>query len=310
MILGKKNKRFWNFKSLDEKTGELTLYGEISNETWWGDEVTPKEFKSDLDNLGEIDTLNIYINSPGGDVFAGQTIYSILKRHKAHKNVYIDGLAASIASVIAMAGNTIFMPKNAMMMIHNPWTVGMGNADEFRKLAEDLDKIRESLIAAYENLGTNEVKWTLEKLGESVNYNGELTNDGGKISISDTGEFTLTATIIDGEGRLFTHNKKITITNTAPTVTLTATPTRTVKDGKFFVDIKATANDADGDATTLEYEGTTSDNYYSVGTHTVRVRAKDIAGAYSSWAEKSFTIVNSAVSDIDIFPPSFVSSPL
>ena len=150
MILGKKNKRFWNFKALDEKTGELTLYGEISNETWWGDEVTPKEFKSDLDNLGEIDTLNIYINSPGGDVFAGQTIYSILKRHKAHKNVYIDGLAASIASVIAMAGNTIFMPKNAMMMIHNPWTVGMGNADEFRKLAEDLDKIRESLIAAYE----------------------------------------------------------------------------------------------------------------------------------------------------------------
>ena len=150
MILGKKNKRFWNFKALDEKTGELTLYGEISNETWWGDEVTPKEFKSDLDNLGEIDTLNIYINSPGGDVFAGQTIYSILKRHKAHKNIYIDGLAASIASVIAMAGNTIFMPKNAMMMIHNPWTVGMGNADEFRKLAEDLDKIRESLIAAYE----------------------------------------------------------------------------------------------------------------------------------------------------------------
>lgn len=150
MILGKKNKRFWNFKSLDEKEGELTLYGEISNETWWGDEVTPKEFKSDLDNLGEIDTLNIYINSPGGDVFAGQTIYSILKRHKAHKNIYIDGLAASIASVIAMAGNTIFMPKNAMMMIHNPWTVGMGNADEFRKLAEDLDKIRESLIAAYE----------------------------------------------------------------------------------------------------------------------------------------------------------------
>ncbi len=148
--------------------------------------------------------------------------------------------------------------------------------------------------AVSENLGTNEVKWTLEKLGESINYNGQLTNDGGKISISDTGEFTLISTIIDGEGRVFTHNKKITITNTTPTVTLTATPTRTVKDGKFFVDIKATAHDADGDATTLEYEGTTSDNYYSVGTHTVRVRAMDIAGAYSPWAEKSFTIVNSA----------------
>jgi hypothetical protein len=80
--------------------------------------------------------------------------------------------------------------------------------------------------------------------------------------------------------------KSFTIVNSAPTVTLTATPTRTVKDGKFFVDIKATANDADGDATTLEYEGRTSDNYYSVGTHTVRVRAKDIAGAYSPWVEK------------------------
>lgn len=150
-LKGKKSKKFWNFNSLDKNQGELTLYGEISNETWWGDEVTPKEFKADLDNLGEIDTLNIYINSPGGDVFAGQTIYSILKRHKAQKNVYIDGLAASIASVIAMAGNTIFMPKNSMMMIHNPWTIGMGNSADFRKLAEDLDKIRESLIAAYEN---------------------------------------------------------------------------------------------------------------------------------------------------------------
>ena len=147
----KMKKKFWNLRNLDDASGELTLYGEISNETWWGDEVTPKEFKADLDKLGEIDTLNIYINSPGGDVFAGQTIYSILKRHKAHKNVYIDGLAASIASVIAMAGNRIFMPKNSMMMIHNPWTVGMGNAGDFRKLAEDLDKIRESLIASYEN---------------------------------------------------------------------------------------------------------------------------------------------------------------
>lgn len=143
-------KKFWSFKALDKKTGELTLYGEIASDTWYGDEVTPKEFKADLDKLGDIDTLNIYINSSGGDVFAGQAIHSMLKRHKANKNVYIDGLAASISSVIAMAGDTIYMPKNAMMMIHNPWTFGLGNAAEFRKLAEDLDKIRESLIVAYE----------------------------------------------------------------------------------------------------------------------------------------------------------------
>ncbi len=125
------------------------LYGEIANETWWGDEVTPKDFKKELDNLGDIDTLNVYINSPGGDVFAGQAIHSMLKRHKAHVNVYIDGLAASIASVVAMAGDKVIMPKNAMMMIHNPWTIAIGNAEDFRKLADDLDQIRESIVEAY-----------------------------------------------------------------------------------------------------------------------------------------------------------------
>lgn len=144
-----KNKKFWNFKVINNKEAELTLYGEISSETWWGDEVTPKQFKSDLDDLGDIDVLNVYINSPGGDVFAGQTIHSILKRNKAHINIHIDGLAASIASIVAMAGDTIYMPKNAMMMIHNPWTMAAGNAEDFRKMADDLDKIRESLIEAY-----------------------------------------------------------------------------------------------------------------------------------------------------------------
>jgi ATP-dependent Clp protease protease subunit len=95
--------------------------------------------------------LKISINSGGGDVFAGQAIHSILRRHKAHKTVYIDGLAASIASVVAMAGDRVVMPKNAMMMIHNPWTVAMGDARDFRKLADTLDQLREGLIAAYQH---------------------------------------------------------------------------------------------------------------------------------------------------------------
>ncbi len=144
-----KNKKFWSFKALDKSTGELILYGEISEYTWWGDEITPKQFKEDLDALGDIDILNVFVNSPGGDVFAGQAIHSMLKRHKATVNVFIDGLAASIASVIAMAGDTITMPRNAMMMVHKAWTWGSGNANDFRKLADDLDKIEESLIAAY-----------------------------------------------------------------------------------------------------------------------------------------------------------------
>ena len=120
--MAQKHKKFWSFKALDETTGELLLYGEISDISWWGDEVTPKQFKEDLDALGDIDVLNVYINSPGGDVFAGQAIYSMLKRHKAQVKVYIDGLAASIASLVAMAGDKVIMPANAMMMIHNPWT--------------------------------------------------------------------------------------------------------------------------------------------------------------------------------------------
>jgi len=145
-----KNKKFWSFKALDDSTGELTLYGEISDYSWWGDEVTPKRFKDDLDSLGDIENLNVFINSPGGDVFAGQAIHSILKRHKAKVKVYIDGLAASIASLIAMAGDNVIMPENAMMMIHSPWTFAVGNAQDFRKLADDMDKIRDSMVKAYE----------------------------------------------------------------------------------------------------------------------------------------------------------------
>ena len=156
----KKAHKFWEMKNSSEGVGELTMYGEISNESWWGDEVTPKEFKADLDALGDINTLNVYINSPGGDVFAGQAIHSMLKRHSASVNVYIDGLAASIASVIAMAGDKVIMPKNAMIMIHKPWSWAVGNSNEFRKLADDLDKIEGSIIDAYEakaNIERNEI---------------------------------------------------------------------------------------------------------------------------------------------------------
>ena len=141
-------KKFWNMQSKDNK-GELFLYGDISSSTWFGDEVTPRQFKADLDALGEIGELEIFINSGGGDVFAGQAIYSMLKRHKAYKTVYVDGLAASIASVIAMAGDKVIMPENAMLMIHNAWTFAAGSADYFRKLADDMDKVDESIMSTY-----------------------------------------------------------------------------------------------------------------------------------------------------------------
>jgi len=146
-----KNK-FYEFKNLANNEAELTIYGEVSSsESMWsdGNEVTPVGFKEELDALGDINALNVYINSPGGDVFAGQAIYSMLKRSKATINVHIDGLAASIASVIAMAGDTIHMPSNAMMMVHNPWSICQGNSKDFRKMADDLDKIGLSIQETY-----------------------------------------------------------------------------------------------------------------------------------------------------------------
>lgn len=145
-------KRFWQFRAAagEPKVGELLLYGIIESETWFGDEVTPKQFREDLDALGEIDVLRVFINSDGGDVFASQAIHSMLKRHPARVDVYIDGLAASAASVVAMAGDVIRMPANAMMMIHSPWTIGIGNANDFRELADVLDQIGESIVTAYE----------------------------------------------------------------------------------------------------------------------------------------------------------------
>ena len=152
-------KKFWNFKALESNEAELTIYGEIANSSggWFSDgtEVTPSGFKEELDSLGDISVLNVYINSPGGDVFAGQAIHSMLKRNKATINIHIDGLAASIASVIAMAGDTIHMPSNSMMMIHNPWSYAQGNAKDFRKMADDLDKIGLSIKETYLSKATD-----------------------------------------------------------------------------------------------------------------------------------------------------------
>lgn len=165
-----KNK-FWEFKAKKEDTsvGELMLYGDISSQSWWDDEITPKTFKQELDSLGDIKNLNIYINSGGGDVFAGQAIHSMLKRKQCQKNVYIDGLAASIASVIAMAADKVIMPKNAMMMIHKAWTIAAGNSDDFRKMADDMDKIDESIISTYESK-TNKTKEEIKCLMEAETW--------------------------------------------------------------------------------------------------------------------------------------------
>lgn len=129
--------------------GEIWIYGDIAPYKWDETDVTALDFKNELQELEDVNQLDVYINSGGGSVYEGMAIYNMLKRHKAKVNIYVDALAASVASVIAMAGDTIFMPKNSLMMIHNAWMIAIGNAEELRKTADDLDRINESSNQAY-----------------------------------------------------------------------------------------------------------------------------------------------------------------
>lgn len=139
------NQSWFTIKAAKNDTAEISIYDEIG---FWG--VTAQQFAKDLKALGNnLKQINLHIHSPGGNVFDGIAIYNLLKNHPANKTVYIDGLAASMASVIAMAGNEIIMPENAMMMIHKPWGIQGGDADDMRKYADLLDKVESTLIMAY-----------------------------------------------------------------------------------------------------------------------------------------------------------------
>ncbi len=146
-------RKFWNWirnedESVPDMERTLFLNGMISDETWYGDEVTPQLFKDEL-NAGN-GNITVWINSPGGDVFAAAQIYNMLRDYKGSVTVKIDGIAASAASVIAMAGDTVCMSPVAMMMIHNPATMAMGDAKDMQKAIVMLNEVKESILNAYE----------------------------------------------------------------------------------------------------------------------------------------------------------------
>ncbi|HFZ7214030.1 TPA: head maturation protease, ClpP-related [Streptococcus agalactiae] len=140
-------RKFWNFTD-EGGVRTLRIEGQIADETWFGDEVTPQQFRNDL--ISGTGDITLWINSPGGDVFAAAQIYNMLMDYQGDVHVIIDGLAASAASVIAMAGTTVSMSPVAMMMIHNPWTFAQGEAKDMAKVIEMLGEIKESIINAYE----------------------------------------------------------------------------------------------------------------------------------------------------------------
>lgn len=158
-------RKFWNWVT-NEDGRSLYLDGVIAEESWYDDDVTPKQFKSELNNdKGDID---IWINSPGGDVFAASQIYNMLMDYKGHVTVKIDGIAASAASVIAMAGEDILMSPVSMMMIHNPMTIAFGDKVEMEKAINMLSEVKESIINAYElKTGLSRLKLSNLMDGES-----------------------------------------------------------------------------------------------------------------------------------------------
>nr|DAY08639.1 MAG TPA: major capsid protein [Bacteriophage sp.] len=163
------NQSWYSIKAKANDTAEISIYDEIG---FWG--VTAQSFSKDLKALGNnLKQINLHIHSPGGDVFDGIAIYNLLKNHPANVTVYIDGLAASMASVIAMAGNEVIMPENAMMMIHKPWGIQGGDAEDMRKYADLLDKVENTLIPAYANKTGKTPEELAEMLSAETWLNGK-----------------------------------------------------------------------------------------------------------------------------------------
>ena len=145
-------RQWFKMKAADADTAEILIYDEIGKSFWGEDSVAAKDFLESLNALGDgVKNITLRINSPGGDVFDGVAIHNALKNHKANVTAYIDGIAASIASYIAMAANKIIMPSNAFMLIHNSAGFVFGNADDMRSLASDLERIDNSILATYAN---------------------------------------------------------------------------------------------------------------------------------------------------------------
>ena len=140
-------KKFWNWIHNEAGGRVLRLEGPIDDESFWGDEVTPKAFREEL-NAGTED-ITVWINSPGGNVFAAAEIYTMLRDYPGSVTVKIDAIAASAASVIAMAGSKVLMSPVAMLMIHDPSTIAMGNTKDMEKAIATLNEVKESIINAY-----------------------------------------------------------------------------------------------------------------------------------------------------------------
>ena len=183
-------KKFWNWIHDDSGGRVLRLEGPIDEESFWGDEITPADFRSELE--AEESDVTVWINSPGGNVFAAAEIYTMLREYAGSITVRIASIAASAASVVAMAGDRVEMSPTALLMIHDPSTIAMGNAKDMEKAIETLNEVKESIINAYAaksgmrrskiaELMSNET-WMNAKKAVEMGFADEILYDGKKTS--------------------------------------------------------------------------------------------------------------------------------
>ncbi|MBQ5488804.1 MAG: Clp protease ClpP [Clostridia bacterium] len=238
--------KFWNWKNqADGETEErvLELYGTIAEESWFDDDITPKMFRDEL-FAGSGDVV-VWINSPGGDCVAASQIYSMLMDYKGKVTVKIDGIAASAASVIAMAGTEVLMAPTALIMIHNPLTVAFGDHGDLKQAIEMLDEVKESIINAYE-LRTGMSRAKLSRLMDeetwmNANKAIELGFADGVLTDAKTADVDVPAYAFSGRSaetallnKVIARSKPVKTARTAVTITA---PEPETKHGRSVTDL-------------------------------------------------------------------------
>lgn len=191
-------KRKWYNLHRSGEVVDVYIYDEIGA-GFWSEGFTAKDFANDLKAEKDVEQVVVHLNSPGGDVFDGVAIYNTLSKHPARVDIEIEGMALSIASVIAMAGDTVNMAENAMFMIHDPWTIAMGPADDLRKQADVLDKVKESIITSYvrrTEKDADEISalmsaetWMTAKEAEEFGFVDEVTAPASRMAACDLSKF-------------------------------------------------------------------------------------------------------------------------
>ncbi len=203
-----KNKKFWVWKNQADENAStarvLELNGTIASESWFDDDVTPQMFKDEL--FAADGDVIIWINSPGGDCIAASQIYTMLMDYKGDVTVKIDGIAASAASVIAMAGTKVLMSPTGMLMIHNPATIAFGDHVDMQKAIAMLDEVKESIINAYEiktslprkqlSRMMDDTTWMNAKKAQALGFIDGILEDA-KQNITDISAFSFSASAVE-----------------------------------------------------------------------------------------------------------------